>query len=152
MAKCAKNKSSRKAPSSPVLQRVVPIDLSALRLTTVLGRGMQQEEEKRLAKEAAAAALKAIGTTANPYAAAFKVMGPIAAKAWSHSDAAGWAHVFQGGGFSEPVELRVSTNNITPPLSKRPKRVTSRQRASRTRPWASCSTRQVGRTWRSCRA
>jgi len=102
----------------PVTHATVLVESALINASKHDGRcwdvACNKKKNEMIAKAAAAAAVKAIGTAANPYAAAFVILGPIAAKAWSHPDAAGWAYVWQGNGFSEPVELKVSKNNITP--------------------------------------
>lgn len=111
-------------PSQPRYATIV-IDGALLNAAKTDGRcwdyGCKDKESREAAKAAAKVAKAAIvaatsvaSASVAPYAAAFAVLAPIAAKTMSHPDAAGWAYLITNGAFSPPQELKVQPDTLTP--------------------------------------
>jgi hypothetical protein len=124
----APSQAQTSAPASEkpqVTHATVLVESALLNATKFDGRcwdlGCNERQSREVAKaasDAAAAIVVATTTvtaaTAAPFAAAFAVLAPIAAKTTSHPDASGWAYVITRGTFSEPGELKIRRDTLTP--------------------------------------
>jgi hypothetical protein len=110
---------------SSSLRATVLVETALINATKQDGRCWDPGCDEKSSKQAAAVASNAakvivVATTtvtmatAAPFAAAFAVLTPMAGKVWSNPDATGWFYVVTNGSFSEPRQLPMRKDTLTP--------------------------------------